>query len=190
MFCSFMPPAGIDELEAIQAQLDITSTTATVADWWKNGVGQCRGTAGLTASLDFTGGPFNCTDFWAGLAASAFAYDIGFGTPNRCRMIIQGAIPFDNRAPADASTEYYGVRVNVARAKSTGLGACAGCQDPMCIVLNEIQLFQPAADGNDPRLTNLLSSNFVTWQASSVPNCPESTPTHNSSWGQVKSLYR
>jgi len=60
----------------------------------------------------------------------------------------------------------------------------------MCIVLNNIQLFQPPEAGNDPDISNPANSNYVTWQASVVPGCPQSTPTRSSSWGQVKSLYR
>jgi len=189
MYSSFIAPSGINELEAFQAQVDITTAQAVLPAWWSHGASQCRGGTALSASLDFTTSTFNCQDFWAGLAASAYAYDVGFGTPNRARMIIQGAIPFDNRAPIDDVTETYGCKVTINRTKSTGVGSCAGCAEPACIVLNEIQLFQPAAVGNDPRISVPLSSNFVTWQ--SLPGgCPASTPTRNTTWGQVKSLYR
>ena len=87
--------------------------------------------------------------------------------------------------------EYYAYKVNLQRSKSSGTGSCAGCLEPMCIVLNGCQLFQNPAAANDPDITNPGSTgNFATWQAQSIPNCPQSTPTHNSSWGKLKSLYR
>jgi len=190
MYGSFVPPAGVNEFLGISSQVDVTTTSPTLPDWWKHGTGQCRGTAGLTVSFDFTSGPFTCADFYVGSAAGGFAYDVGFGSPSRGRLRVQCAVPFDNRGPVDPGTEYYAFKVNLQRAKSTGTGPCAGCTTPACIVLNDIQLFQPPDAANDPDITNPLNSNYVTWQASLVPGCPLSTPTHNSSWGQVKSLYR
>jgi len=190
MIASFIPPAGVNEFLGVSSQIDITISDATVPAWWQHGTGMCRSTSGLSTSFDFTGGPFNCADFSAGQAAGGFAYDVGFGQANRARLRIQYAVPFDNRGPVDASTEYYSYKVNLQRAKSTGTGNCPGCNEAACIVLNSIQLFQPPEDLNDPEIDNPASSNYVTWQAASVPGCPLSTPTHNSSWGQVKSLYR
>lgn len=190
MVASFIPPSGVNELLGISSQVDITSNTPSLPDWWKHGTTSCRTTSGLSVSFDFTGGPFSCIDFWVGQAAGGFSYDIGFGAPNRARLRVQGAVPFDNRGPIDANTEYYAYKVNVQRSKSTGTGSCAGCSEPMCIVLNNVQLFQPPDAANDPDITNPASSNFVTWQSAVVPGCPLSTPTRNSSWGAVKSLYR
>lgn len=190
LVASFVAPTGgLPELLGMGMQIDITTNTGSVVDWWKHGTGQCRGTTGLTASLDFTAGPFSCMDFWAGAALSGTAYDVAYNAPNRCRLLVQGAIPFDNRGPVDDVTEYYGAKVNIARGKSTGVGSCAGCSEPACIVLNEFDLFQPAAVGHDPVIFTVLNQNFVTWQTA-PPGCPASTPTRNSSWGQVKSLYR
>ena len=189
---SFIPPPNINEFVGIASQVDITTDQAVLPDWWAHGTGFCRGTNGLSVSFDFTAGPFNCADFWAGAGAGGFAYDVGFNTPNRARLRIQGAVPFDNRGPIDPSLEYYCYKVNLLRAKTTGTGSCAGCSNPACIVLNDIQLFQPPADNNDPDLSNPIDRNFVTWQSppTGPPGCPLSTPTRNSSWGQVKSLYR
>jgi len=189
MYASFVPPPGITEFLGISSQMDITSIGA-LPDWWKHGTTQCRGTAGMSVSFDFTSGPFNCTDFFVGQAAGGSAYDVAFGGPNRARLRVQCAVPIDNRGPVNQSSQYYAYKVSLQRSKSTGTGSCVGCDVPMCIVLNEIQLFQPPSAGNDPSITNPANSNYVTWQAATVPGCPASTPTRNSSWGQVKSLYR
>lgn len=190
MIASYLPPAGVNKLAGLSAQVDITSSTPSLPDWWKHGTGQCRTTSGLSISFDFTGGPFACADYFVGQAAGGFAYDIGYGTANRARLRVQAAIPAGTEGPVDPGTEYYAFKANVQRAKSTGVGSCAGCSEPMCIVLNSIQLFQPLEEGNDPEITNPANSNYVTWQSPVVAGCPLSTPTRNSSWGQVKSLYR
>jgi hypothetical protein len=192
MIGSFIPPAGLPEFLGISAQIDITTDQATVPDWWAHGGTNCRGTTGLSTNFDFTSGPFTCTDFYVGSAAGGSAYDVGFGTPNRARFRIQAAVPFDNRGPLDENLEYYAYKANVLRAKTTGAGSCAGCSAPACIVFNELQLFQPPEQANDPVITNAIDRQFVTWQnpAGGPPGCPASTPTANKSWGQVKSLYR
>lgn len=190
MIASFVPPAGVNEFLGISSQIDITTNTPSLPDWWKHGSTQCRSTTGLSVGFDFTSGPFSCADFYVGQAAGGFAYDVGFGTPNRARLRVQCAVPFDNRGPVDYLTEYYCYRVNLQRAKTTGTGSCPGCVEPACIVLNEIQLFQPPEANNDPVIVTPGNSNYVTWQTAVVPGCPLSTPTQKSSWGQVKSLYR
>jgi hypothetical protein len=190
MVASYVPPAGINEFLGLSSQIDIASSGAAVPDWWKHGTTVCRGTSGLAVNFDFTAGPFTCADFWVGAAAGGFAYDVGFGSPNRARLRIQCAVPFDNRGPVDGLTEYYAYKINLLRAKTTGTGNCTGCLTPACIVLNDIQLFQPPEAFNDPDISNPLQNNYVTWQASAVPGCPLSTPARNSSWGQIKSLYR
>src|SRR5438552_18447811 len=140
---SFIAPHPLPQFVGLASQVDVTTDQATLPDWWAHGTGFCRGTTGMSVSFDFTSGPFSCTDFWAGQAAGGFAYDVGFGSPDRARMRIQCAIPFGTQAPVDPSSEYVAYRVTITRAKATGTGSCAGCSNPACIVLNEIQLFQP-----------------------------------------------
>jgi len=189
---SYVPPAGVDQFLGLSAQIDITTDQPNLPDWWKHGTGQCRGTTGLTVSFDFTSGPFTCADVFGGQAAGGFAYDVGFGSPARARFRIQAAIPADTAVPIDPSTEYYAFKANFARGKTTGTGSCAGCTNSACIVLNEIQLFQPLEAGNDPQITNPADRDYVTWQAppSGPAGCPLTTPTRSTTWGQVKSLYR
>ena len=88
--------------------------------------------------------------------------------------------------------EYYAFKFRLNNSRSTSSGSCSGCPTAMCIVLNEIQLFQPLGTaGGDPKISAPGSSGgSVVWQATGIPGCPQSTPTRNSSWGQVKSLYR
>ena len=189
LFASFIPPAGINQFVGISSQMDFTSTTPVLPDWWQHGTGLCRGTAGMTISFDFTSGPIAFVDPWVGSAAFGSVYNAGFVTPNRARLIVQGAIPTEEAL--DPAAEYYAYKVNLQRSKTSGTGSCAGCLVPMCIVLNDCQLFQNPAAANDPDITNPgPTGNFATWQATSIPNCPQSTPTHNSSWGKLKSLYR
>lgn len=192
MIGSFDPPPGVVEMGGLSAQIDITTDQANLPDWWKHGTGQCRGTTGLSVSFDFTSGPFTCFDVFGGQAAGGTAYDVGFGSPSRARFRIQAAIPAGTEAAVDPGTEYYAFKANLLRAKTTGTGNCAGCSNSACIVLNEIQLFQPLERAFDPQIFNPRERQFVTWQspATGPPGCPLSTPNKSKTWGQVKSLYR
>lgn len=189
---SYVPPAGIARFLGLASQMDIYTELATLPDWWKHGTSGCRGTSGLAVNFDFTSGPFVCQDFYVGQAAGGFAYDVGFGSAGRARFRIQCAVPFDNLGPIDAGFEYYAYKANFTRSKTSGTGFCDGCQYSACLVLNEIQLFQPPDALNDPRLYNSLERSFITWQlpVGGPIGCPLSTPTRNSSWGRVKSMYR
>ena len=192
MFASFDPPAGVTAMGGMSAQIDITTDQANLPDWWKHGTGQCRGTAALPVSFDFTSGPPDCADYWLGQAAGGTAYDVGFGSPSRARFRVQAAIAAGTELPVDAGTEYYAFKATLQRTKSTGTGSCAGCLNSACIVLNEIQLFQPLELQFDPIITNPRERQFITWQnpATGPSGCPLSTPTKSKTWGQVKSLYR
>ena len=189
LYGSFVPPPDIDQFVGIAAQVDICTMTSSFVDWWAHGTGYCRGTNALFTSFDFTAGPFNCADPYLGQAAGGFAYDVSFGDVDRARMRIQCAVPFDQRAPVDPNTEYYAFQVRISRSQSTGDGSCAGCSTPACIILNDIQLFQPPEAGNDPVLTNPVNDYHVNWQAT-VPNCPFIVSVSNASWGRLKNLYR
>lgn len=190
LIASFVPPPGIDEWLGLTAQVDVTSSTPTLPEWWKHGTGFCRGTTGMSVSVDFTSVSTSCLDPYQGQGVSSFAYDVNAAGPNHGRIRVVSAVPFDNRIPVDSSSEYAAFRVSLQRARSAPPGNCAGCSTPMCLVLNSITLYQPPEAGNDPVVSGSVNADYVTWQAASVPNCPLSTPTQSRTWGQVKSLYR
>lgn len=78
-------------------------------------------------------------------------------------------------------------RFNLNSQKTVGTPSCAGCTEPVCIVLNSVNI---TTVGN---LNNRLCSggaplDRVTWQGAGA-DC-QSVPVKNVSWGRVKSLYR
>jgi len=192
MVGSYIPPAGSTAITGEEIVIDLQSSGTTLPAWWafKN-AGACRQSS-LSTSADFTGGPFSCTDYWAGLAAGgATAYITPYATAaNRARLLIIYATAVANAQPVDENLEYYAFKATINGTKSAGSGACAGCLDQVCLVLNEIKLTQPAGVG-DYRIQNPAERNFVTWQGGVVAGgCPAATPTRNTTWGSVKSLYR
>jgi hypothetical protein len=181
------------ELTLVTGQLsviDLQSAGAAIAGtWWDLKSGGCRGTASLVPNFDFTGGPFTCTDYWQGGAIGGNSFDY-VGT-NRARIKTQCALPAgDGRiGPIDPGTEVYAWKLTMNNLKTVGLGACAGCQTGVCIVFNSILVTQvPGTPAGNKTYSAMAARNFATWQGGGI-DC-QITPTHNRTWGSVKSLYR
>ena len=106
-----------------------------------------------------------------------------------------GSVSILNPTAAPPGQEYYSLVIKITATGTLG-NPCApqsGCLDPVCIVLNEIKLTQPAGTpGGSPVVTNPLTENFVTWQGGAVggAGCPGATPAVNRTWGSVKAIYR
>ncbi|PYM05365.1 MAG: hypothetical protein DMD82_11295, partial [Candidatus Rokuibacteriota bacterium] len=163
LVASFVPPAGVNQMLALEGDIRI-ETTASLPDWWKHGSSACRSTSGLSVSVSFTGGPATCADFWAGRATASFGYDIGYFGPSSARLHVSCALPAASAGPVDPYTEYYAFKVSLLRDRTTGAGSCAGCGVPARLTLDRIQLVQPAALAFDPIITAPLVRNAAYWQ--------------------------
>jgi hypothetical protein len=188
LFISYDPPASIPDVNGSNPIIDLQSASTPLPAWWqmKNG-GTCR-----QLSIAANVGPGSCADTWAGQGVAGIAaYLVTSVVPsipvNRARILGSISIPSSAAQPVAPGTEYFCLLVRINNAKSTGLGACAGCQDPVCLVLNEVLL--TSNNSGDTRITNPLVSNFASWQAA-LASCPGATPTNNKTWGQLKSIYR
>ena len=188
MVASAIAPVPMDQLNGEESEMLLQTNAAALSPWWHLETGGCR--SALSASFDFTSGPFTCADVWTGNGAGGLSYDANYlGAPNRARIRTIGAIP--GSTAIDDVTEYYFFKVTLLGAKTTGTGACAGCTDGMCIVFTQLKLTQPLGVG-DYTLTNPILRQHVTWQTggSLAGQCPAATPTQTRTWGSVKSLYR
>jgi len=195
LYASFIPPAGITTLVAAEAVLDITSASAALDPWWC--VAPSTGCRAASISAAFSFLVANCTDYWSGQASSGTDYQFNITNEtvatapatNHARLRVAGAIDGTIATSVDPGTEYYAFVVNLSHAKTLGT-ACTGCAAPVCIVLNSINLEQPAGVG-DFLLTAPPTGgrNTVTWQGGAGANCA-SVPVRTTTWGQIKSLYR
>lgn len=196
MYASFDPPSGLTRVVANGLILDLQSASNPLPPWWQfKNVGTCRQASMIAASTGPT--EFNCTDPWQGQGGSGATHDLyatNFGgNPSRARIASSISVGSGFATAVDAGTEYYSMTLTITAAKTLGATACAGCADPVCVVLNELQIGQVAGTaGGSPILNNPLTSNFVTWQGGAIggAGCPGATPTVNRTWGQVKSIYR
>ena len=192
MIASAQAPVQMDQLNSEESQMEMQTNAATLSQWWNlqttGGNVPCR--SGIAASFDFTGGPFTCLDPWVGAASGGVDFTNAFGGPNR--GLIRTVCAIAGSTGITGTDEYYFFKITLLGAKTTGNGSCAGCTDGACIVFTQLKLSQPLGVG-DYIITTPLVRQYVTWQsggAGVTGGCPAATPTHTTTWGSVKSLYR
>jgi hypothetical protein len=199
MVGSFVPTASHELLLAIDGSIDGQTTVAVMPDWWQfKNTGACRLTA-LGTNAAPGGTPVICQDPWVSQGTAGIAYygDVSVSTiptpmpaGNRARIKLTVATGSATASPVAAGTEYFGFNVTVSNAKTVGTGACAGCSIPMAWVFNgALASYMDAGALSDETIITPILNNCISWQGGGAGLC-QATPAKNTTWGQVKSLYR
>jgi hypothetical protein len=186
-----------DQLGVTGIEIMVDGATAGTAlpDWWKiSGTGLCRNGA-LTVNNVISATAANCADWASGASLGALAaYQIGNYGPTSFRAKIGYAVGTPVDLPAG---EYFGANMIFSNTKTVGTGSCAGCSTAACIMLSSVNVVSGTSIQNKQfGPSNGTDSNYVTWQggagvSSTIGSgCPAATPTKNTTWGSVKSLYR
>ena len=196
---SFEVGAMVSQASGNEIVIDIASAGPALPAWWgfKN-AGTCRTTSlGLNAII--AGSAVNCADWASGQAAGGIgAYNIGVAGANTARIVAALAVPASALADIFPGQEYFSYNMTLNSAKTVGSPSCAGCQTPVCIVFNSVKI-TTQVPANDRTLSGPAhggDSDFCTWQGGvgivspRGQDCGGATPTRNSTWGAVKSLYR
>jgi hypothetical protein len=185
MTCSFKAPTTKSTLVAVDLYMEGMTETATVPDWWKLGSGDCRsGLVSLSADASVLSGP-DCRSVWQGLSGGG----IGLYSWDTNRMHINAVWALADPVEAPAETEVFAAQFVIATGKTVGTG-CPGCEIPAVWVLDHILVGYL-----DDALSTVLDSPYdggnqcLSWQSSSLPR-GKLAPTRNTTWGQIKSLYR
>jgi len=170
--------------------VDLLAASATLPDWWQLVTpGVCRQSALSIAAHNGA----NCPDMFEGQASmNIAAYQLAkHGLASWARILCVNAVQPAVVVTLFAGQEYGIARWTITNTKTVGSPSCTGCAIPVCIVFNSARMM--SYDGRSfVQLTTAANpgSNFVTWQGGAGTNCPAATPTRNSTWGSVKSLYR
>jgi hypothetical protein len=202
---SFVLQNDMSNVIGTEIIMNLASDSPSLPDWWKfRNAGSCRPNA---MAANFLANPADvvCVDWTAGLSVGGVgAYCVStnqcVGAPSAPDVAIVKMI--HAVAPTDATflgggVEYYDFTLTINNTKTVGTGSCAGCNVPVCIVLNSINVV--ARDNVEQRFLStptVPGSNFITWQGGGSPStpqgigCPAATPTRRTTWGSVKSLYR
>ena len=200
MVVSFILAADLPQVSGNEVTMDFLSQTDPLPAWWDmKDVGTCR-PAALGFDLVANANDVVCLDWAQGQSTGGIgAYNTTGTVPDghidpsltarhrRLKMAI--AVPQSGIQDLVAATEYFAVNLKVSNIRTVGTGACAGCTDPVCIVLNSLKVTTPVAE-DDVYMTNPSSpgSNIITWQGTG-PDCLL-VPTRKATWGDVKALYR
>lgn len=196
---SFVPTADVTGISGIECVLDMIfgDGTSSIPAWW-DFIGTDTGSNGCRpGSLTANGGPVvtntACLDWSAGTSVGGLADYSGGGSipaansPAHRRIKLGFAVAPQDSADLVATQEYFAFNLIIDNAKSVGLGACAGCNTPACIVFNSLNITPVTRPNQYLSTGTTASSNFATWQGAG-PDCAL-VPVRRATWGQLKSLY-
>ena len=197
---AFQLGSTMNQVIETTAVLQLASASAALPAWWEfQAPGGCRPGAllpmGLADPIDAA-----CPVWWGDEQPNPgrnYCTSSGPGScldrptaSNEARIKAHISIPVESAATLLGGQEYFSFSLRLLNAETVGLGACAGCETPVCIVFNSLELSTP--EFNERRTISTASvpgGTFVTWQGGG-PGCPGATPSRNATWGSVKSLYR
>lgn len=193
LWISFSPPSGITSLVAIYSRFELQSPDLLPPPWWQFDSGQCR-FGGLVLVTATPGPPSTCASPWSVEQVGGIGFPHLSHPPNRTPVVAVTAVEEAYVSALTPGVEYHHVGIGVRHTKTTGAGACAGCNVGMCIKLESVELDQDdgAGDPTSYRIQAPLTSPYAQWQPNGdpPPTCLASNPTQNRTWGSIKSLYR
>jgi hypothetical protein len=197
---SFEMPSLLAGVTGVELSLDLAVAGASLPAWWTFTAAGCRPGA-LTMNAAISGSAANCFDWASGAAAGGLAaYNEGFWGPSSAHILGGFAVPAAFAANLEPGAEYFAFNAVLSNTKTTSTGSCAGCLSGACIVFNSIKVAVPPVAGQ-PDGSILITgsanpaSNYALWQGGAGVStllgqgCPGATPTRNTTWSKVKSLY-
>ncbi len=162
-----------------------SGSSTPLPEWWRfRNAGSCRASA-LAVALIQNPELEPCPDWSAGQAVGGIgAYVVGIAGPGTARIIMASAVPQASAAFLTPDVEYFSFTLIIRHDKTVGTEACAGCEVPMTLILNSVNVTTPvpAEHRRYSGPVNGTDSNYVVWS-------PTPVPTRRSTWGAVKSLY-
>lgn len=195
MFASFKPASAMANFIGATTVLDIQVAGSTLPDFWvfDVGVSACH-EAGLSGSGQIATTPGgNCQSPYAATATQTNGFGEFLAGTNHIHWECdhsRGSGIASLPLPA-ATGGYVAQIVQLAWDDAVFDGnTCAGCDVPACILLQDVK----CANTSGVLIADMSQvvggvQNFVTFYGG-APNCPGAVPTKNSTWGQVKALYR
>lgn len=203
MVGSFQLPAALPQFYGIEVIIDGQSVGPVPAWWQSFNDGSCRANA-FYPSVSMLAQTSPCTKLWPVAPSGGFGawqtadYPPPTGNvplPNRLRIKL-AYVMATTRVNLLATKVYNAFNVNMDATNSAEdlsdpgnpIYACAGCLVPVTLVLNQINALA------DPlvtvEMTAQLVNRCITWQGGASPSECGATPARNTTWGNVKSLYR
>lgn len=183
---SFFLDNPMPDFDALEVTIDLQAEAASLPAWWDFTV--CHNPS-LAMTFDFSVFPnldVACADPFGQPATGSLANYLATG--NRARAVGVAAIDAAHPVALSNGVDYYGVRLALKQDKSSGAGSCAGCATKVALVLNNIRALGNAQTSHED-CNHPATNQCITWQGAGLTTC-QATPTHNATWGSIKSLYR
>jgi hypothetical protein len=184
MTASFISDQEITDFVGFEETLAAQSDQTALPDWWKLGVApDCRASK-ANFFADFSTAPqTQCFDWAGGFATVAYIPSSYTWNGNTVHILTGAAIGADTPFDLLPGTQYYAGKLTISNSKAAGTGACAGCSAGMywCVPLitaaglggTRVDEIAAIPGGNQC----LIWNNYI-------------VASRNTTWGQVKSLYR
>ena len=190
LYVSFDPTVELPDVNGAQVTIYLRSASSQLPAWWQfKNAGSCRLTALSAQPI-----PGSCADLWGGQAtANIAAYltvvQVPTYSPDFAFILGLVSVPGASAVAVHPGTEYTAMVIRISNAKTVGIGACAGCEGQVCLVLKEVLL--ATNNSGDLNMRNPIQEDCPGFPGTSVVSWQGSpTPALNRTWGQMKSLYR
>ena len=210
LVCSFTLSAPVDSVYQIAAAVNLSFAGGSVPPWWQfRTVGSCRA-ASLGSTTVSAPTASACIDWADGLGDGFVTYRPALYAPYISQ--IEVLAPITPYAPYDlvAGQEYFVFAAIINHQKTVGTGSCSGCTLGGCmgfvgarLIRSASTTYMPVPEPSGDVLIGPTPGDgqAAMWQGGAgiaIPNyggagwtyCPGATKARNSTWGDVKALYR
>lgn len=192
----FQLPSAMDSLFGIEVSLDVEVDAAALPAFWQFDAAGCNATGLAVSPAEPASGCAGIPNVWGaggtGGDATRAYFSMHLGRPTRGRLL--GSLFRIDANPANVASEtnMFAFRILIASANASEAGGtCAGCTTPGVIVWNSAEFTSVASTAPPPIL---LTNSGVTGQCArfngGTMGACAATPTQQSTWGRLKSLYR
>jgi len=205
MVATVMPNIAVVGFSSMDARIDGQSV-GPIPAWWEGfNAGACRATA-FTAGLIDVSPTAPCagsatTKLWTNTALGAIGF-WGIDASNRFHIVVGFGMNPQRTANLSTTVQYNAFHIAVSAANTIYVAPdpdnaidevipCLGCDQGVTFVLNQINL-NGSGTGDAVTLpgTTPGATQCILYQGGAGSGVCAATPTRNSTWGQVKSLYR
>jgi len=190
MTASFVVADLMPDYANVATYIKGVSETGIIPDWWRLATGDCRNATGVyvAAQPAYPGNVELCADMFGGTGQGGG----GWGYLDAGTLVEQSVYAVAApgvELPADLET--FACTFTIKNLKTVGTGSCAGCLTGMVFGLHHVTV--GGAVSSPVMLTTPVvgGNQCLVWQHDFPGQpCNAPVPARNTTWGQVKSLYR
>jgi hypothetical protein len=188
---SFIAPPNVTQFIGTEFEIEISTPSAILPDFWRMGVGECREVSWVAPSnFSGLGNTTTCRNPFAG-SNTLGGYQYTSGSPTAGKATALHVLGRDTPIGLTAGQQYMSHVITMDTYRDVdfeGSGVCAGCQIPACLTVTHLTVQQVSPLPGFP-MTNADVRKSVTWQGGTTA-CAGETPARNHTWGAIKAIYR